>query len=163
CPGAHVATSMSDLKPAVDAKPSVFRRTERRNPDRLDTRLVPSPRQRPAKRLPGPWIDSCSSNGRDELYRPCPSAARHSPSLPLLSTRSPVSRARTRRAERRRFALYDVNLLVLMAGGVGRTANLSETGVLIETDQLFQPMEKIDFDLVLEELDPERPYWMRCQ
>jgi len=76
---------------------------------------------------------------------------------------SSTCRTRVRRAERRRFARYDVNLLVLLTGGVGRTANLSETGVLIETDQLFQPMEKIDFDLVLEELDPERPYWMRCQ
>ena len=28
---------------------------------------------------------------------------------------------------------------------------------------MFQPMETIEFDLVLEELDPERPYWMRCQ
>ena len=76
---------------------------------------------------------------------------------------SSTCRTRTRRAERRRFARYDVNLLVLLTGGVGRTANLSETGVLMETDQTFQPMETIEFDLVLEELDPERPYWMRCQ
>ena len=71
---------------------------------------------------------------------------------------SSTCRTRTRRAERRRFARYDVNLLVLLTGGVGRTANLSETGVLMETDQMFQPMETIEFDLVLEEFDPERPY-----
>ncbi|OLD96925.1 MAG: hypothetical protein AUG80_12820 [Candidatus Rokubacteria bacterium 13_1_20CM_4_68_9] len=76
---------------------------------------------------------------------------------------SSTCRTRIRRAERRRSARYDVNLLVLLTGGVGRTANLSETGVLMETDQMFNPMETIEFDLVLEELDPERPYWMRCQ
>jgi PilZ domain len=72
-------------------------------------------------------------------------------------------RTRIRRAERRRFPRYDVGLLVLLPGGIGRTVNLSETGVLIETDQMFCLMEPIELDLVLEEIDPERPYWMRCQ
>jgi hypothetical protein len=72
-------------------------------------------------------------------------------------------RTRVRRGERRRFPRYQVTLPILLSAGVGRTCNLSETGVLFETDQAFRSMEPIEFDLVLEELDPERPYWMRCQ
>ena len=72
-------------------------------------------------------------------------------------------RTRIRRSERRRCPRYQVGLLVLLPGGIGRTINFSETGVLLETDQMFRTMEPIEFDLVLEELDPERPYWMRCQ
>jgi len=77
--------------------------------------------------------------------------------------RASSCRTRIRRSERRRFPRYDVGLLVLLPGGIGRTVNLSETGVLIETDQVFRLMAPIEFDLVLEEIDPERPYWMRCE
>ena len=72
-------------------------------------------------------------------------------------------RTRIRRAERRWFPRYNANLLVLLPGGVGRTVNMSETGVLFETDQPFQLMESFEFDVVLEELDPENLYWMRCR
>lgn len=79
------------------------------------------------------------------------------------SSLSTGCRTRVRRGERRRFPRYEVTLPILLSAGVGRTLNLSETGVLFETDQTFRTMEPIEFDLVLEELDPQRPYWMRCQ
>jgi len=91
----------------------------------------------------------------------CAAIARQKAVMPYHS--SSGCRTRIRRAERRRFPRYDATLLVLLSGGVGRTVNMSETGVLLETDQAFQTMEPIEFDLVLEELDPEHPYWMRCQ
>ena len=92
---------------------------------------------------------TCSAIARQKVVMPYPSSS--------------GCRTRIRRAERRRFPRYDATLLVLLSGGVGRTVNMSETGVLFETDQAFRLMERIEFDIVLEELDPERLYWMRCQ
>jgi len=72
-------------------------------------------------------------------------------------------------ADREQFDSYEESLLVELQDYLAENARrekyvlLSPPRVLMETDQTFQPMETIEFDLVLEELDPERPYWMRCQ
>ena len=91
----------------------------------------------------------------------CASIARQKVALPSRPFSS--CRARVRRSERRHFPRYEVSLPILLADGVGQTCNISEIGVLFETDRPFELMEPIEFDLVLEEFDPERPYRMRCQ
>jgi len=103
------------------------------------------------------WAESCLYS----VAMGCASIARRKAVMPYRP--SSGCRTRIRRAERRRFPRYNANLLVLLPGGVGRTVNMSETGVLFETDQPFQLMESFEFDVVLEELDPENLYWMRCQ
>jgi len=72
-------------------------------------------------------------------------------------------RPRVRQHERRRDPRYRLNLAVVLPTGIGETCDISETGVLFETDHSpFRVMDPIEFDLVFLSLD-EDAHYVRCQ
>jgi hypothetical protein len=50
-----------------------------------------------------------------------------------------------------------------LSEGTGLTRDLSACGVFFETDRVFAPGEVIQFALVLEHIDPNRPVRLRCR
>ncbi|MFO7665280.1 MAG: PilZ domain-containing protein [Desulfobacterales bacterium] len=47
--------------------------------------------------------------------------------------------------------------------GKGITRDFSSTGIFFETDKSFTPGQSIDFTIVLENVDPERPVRVNCR
>ena len=52
---------------------------------------------------------------------------------------------------------------VELKNGKGITRDFSSTGIFFETDKSFTPGQPIDFTIVLENVDPDRPVRVNCQ
>ena len=65
--------------------------------------------------------------------------------------------------EGRREPRHRGKLPVELESGKGVTRDFSGSGVFFETDRSFTPGQPIEFTLVLEHIDPERPVRLRCK
>jgi len=52
---------------------------------------------------------------------------------------------------------------VELKDGKGITRNFSSTGIFFETDKSFTQGQPIDFTIVLENVDPDRPVRVKCR
>ena len=66
-------------------------------------------------------------------------------------------------SERRREPRFRSELTVELESGKGITRDFSCSGIFFETDRPFSPGQSIEFTLVLEHIDPERPYSLKCR
>lgn len=66
-------------------------------------------------------------------------------------------------SEQRREPRYLGKVPVLFESGKGITRDFSGSGVFFETDRSFTPGQLIEFSLVLEHIDPERPVHLMCR
>jgi hypothetical protein len=67
-----------------------------------------------------------------------------------------------KKPEQRRDKRHQGKLPVHLESGNGITRDFSVSGVFFETDRSFSPGQKIEFTLVLEHIDPERPVHLKC-
>jgi hypothetical protein len=65
--------------------------------------------------------------------------------------------------EERREPRHRGKLQVELESGKGVTRDFSGSGVFFETDRSFTTGQLIEFILVLEHIDPERPVRVKCQ
>ena len=54
-------------------------------------------------------------------------------------------------------------LPVQLESGKGITRDFSGSGVFFETDRSFSPGQPIEFTLVMEHIDPQRPVRLKCR
>ena len=66
-------------------------------------------------------------------------------------------------SEERREPRHRGKLPVELESGKGITRDFSGSGVFFETDRSFSPGQSIEFTLVLEHIDPERPVRLKCR
>jgi hypothetical protein len=66
-------------------------------------------------------------------------------------------------SEQRKEPRYIGKIPVQLASGQGITRDFSTSGVFFETDCSFSLGQPIDFTLVLEHYDPERPVHLKCR
>ena len=69
-----------------------------------------------------------------------------------------VEEAKKKRATRHRDAAP-----VELKDGRGITRDFSRTGIFFETEKSFTPGQPIDFTIILENVDPERPVRVKCR
>jgi hypothetical protein len=65
-------------------------------------------------------------------------------------------------SEERKEPRYNGNILVELESGKGITRDFSGSGIFFQTDRSFSPGQHIEFTLVLEHIDPERPVRVKC-
>jgi hypothetical protein len=65
-------------------------------------------------------------------------------------------------SEERKEPRYSGNILVELESGKGITRDFSGEGIFFETDRSFSLGQPIEFTLVLEHIDPERPVRVKC-
>jgi hypothetical protein len=68
-----------------------------------------------------------------------------------------------KKAEDRRAPRHKGKLPVELESGKGVTRDFSGSGVFFETDRSFSPGQFIEFTLVLEHIDPDRPVRLKCR
>jgi len=66
-------------------------------------------------------------------------------------------------SEHRRETRHRGKLPVELESGKGITRDFSGSGVFFETNRSFSPGQPIEFTLVLEHIDPERPVRLKCR
>jgi hypothetical protein len=66
-------------------------------------------------------------------------------------------------SELRREPRHQGKLPVELESGKGVTRDFSGSGVFFETDRSFSPGQLIEFSLVLEHIDPDRPVRLKCR
>ena len=66
-------------------------------------------------------------------------------------------------SEQRRQPRYRGKLPVELESGEGITRDFNGSGIFFETDRSFSPGQPIEFTLVLEYIDPERPVRLKCK
>jgi hypothetical protein len=66
-------------------------------------------------------------------------------------------------SEHRQETRHAGKLPVELESGKGITRDFSGSGIFFETDRSFSPGQAIEFTLVLEHIDPERPIRLKCQ
>jgi len=66
-------------------------------------------------------------------------------------------------SEQRQEPRHPGKLPVQLESGVGVTRDFSSSGVFFETDRSFTPGQPIEFTLVLEHIDPQRPVRLKCR
>jgi hypothetical protein len=67
-----------------------------------------------------------------------------------------------KKPEQRRESRYHGRLPVRLESGEATTRDFSGSGVFFETDRSFSPGQQIEFTIVLEHIDPERPVHLKC-
>ncbi len=77
---------------------------------------------------------------------------------PLLGSPEVSTMGRNRRRAHR----YEIALPVELLDASGTTRNISESGVLFETDVTLSPGDTLEFALVFGELDPAGPFRVHC-
>jgi hypothetical protein len=65
-------------------------------------------------------------------------------------------------SEERREPRHKGKLPVELESGKGITRDFSGSGIFFETDRSFSPGQPIEFTLILEHIDPERPVRLKC-
>jgi hypothetical protein len=65
--------------------------------------------------------------------------------------------------DRRKAPRFQVALRVELQGGEGVTRDLSAYGAFFETDRVFALGEVIEFAIILEHIDPNRPLRLQCR
>ena len=65
-------------------------------------------------------------------------------------------------SDRRRARRYRIDLAVELAAGRGVTRDVSESGVLFETQLTLTLGDYVEFSLVLGRFDPQGPYRVKC-
>ncbi|MBU3931978.1 MAG: PilZ domain-containing protein [Proteobacteria bacterium] len=66
-------------------------------------------------------------------------------------------------SDQRREPRHIGKLPVELESGKGITRDFSGSGVFFETDRSFSPGQPIEFILVLEHIEPERPVRLKCR
>src|SRR4030042_1573641 len=65
-------------------------------------------------------------------------------------------------SEKRRATRHPGALPVKFEDGKGITRDCSSSGIFFETDKSFAPGQAIEFTIVLEHVDPDRPVRLKC-
>ena len=65
-------------------------------------------------------------------------------------------------SEKRRATRHPGALPVKFEDGKGITRDFSSSGIFFETDKSFTPGQAIEFTIVLEYVDPDRPVRLKC-
>ena len=65
-------------------------------------------------------------------------------------------------SEQRRSDRHVGELPVEFGGGKGITRDYSGSGVFFETDKNFSPGQMIDFSIMLKDINPDLPRYLRC-
>ncbi|KQC09718.1 MAG: hypothetical protein APR62_13530 [Smithella sp. SDB] len=65
--------------------------------------------------------------------------------------------------EKRRSIRRKGKFPVVIDNGRGITRDFSSSGIFFETDKSFTPGQSIDFTIVLEYVDPDRPVYLKCR
>ena len=65
--------------------------------------------------------------------------------------------------EHRRAPRYKGSLPVELESARGVTRDFSGSGIFFETDRSFSPGQPIEFNIVLDHMDPDRPVLLKCQ
>lgn len=65
--------------------------------------------------------------------------------------------------EKRRATRHLGILPVEIEDGKGVTRDFSSSGIFFETDKSFTPGQVVEFTIVLEHVDPERPVRLKCK
>jgi len=68
-----------------------------------------------------------------------------------------------KKPDKRQEPRYRGKLPVQLESGEGITRDFSGSGVFFETDRSFSPGQLIEFILVLEHIDPQRPVRLKCR
>ena len=66
-------------------------------------------------------------------------------------------------SEQRQEPRHQGKLPVELESGKGITRDFSGSGVFFETDRSFSPGQPIEFSIVLEHIDPDRPVRLKCR
>ena len=66
-------------------------------------------------------------------------------------------------SEQRRAPRHSGKLPVELESGKGLTRDFSDSGIFFETEKSFTPGQPIEFTIVLEHIDPERPVRLKCK
>jgi len=65
--------------------------------------------------------------------------------------------------EKRRSIRRKGKFPVMFENSKGLTRDFSSSGIFFETDKSFSPGQAIDFTIVLEYVDPDRPVYLKCR
>lgn len=65
-------------------------------------------------------------------------------------------------SEKRRELRRKGKFPIVLENGKGTTRDFSSSGIFFETDKSFTPGQTIDFTIVLEYVDPDRPVNLKC-
>ena len=68
-----------------------------------------------------------------------------------------------KKSEQRSEPRHKGKLPVKFESGKGITRDFSGSGIFFETDRAFSPGQPIEFSIVLEHIDPERPVRLKCR
>lgn len=66
-------------------------------------------------------------------------------------------------SEKRRTIRRKAKFPVVLEKGKGITRDFSSSGIFFETDKSFTPGQTINFTIVLEYVDPDRPVHLKCR
>jgi len=66
-------------------------------------------------------------------------------------------------SEKRREIRRKGKFPIVLKNGKGTTRDFSNSGIFFETDKSFTPGQIIDFTIVLEYVDPDRPVNLKCR
>jgi len=66
-------------------------------------------------------------------------------------------------SEKRRAHRHQGAAPIELEEGKGVTRDFSSTGIFFETDQSFTPGQAIEFTIMLERVDPDRPVRLKCR